>query len=197
VTAHGAAVRSLGIVTVAYALFLAWMPIQALRSAGDVAEAMGAIAGADPDTRAGLEKAGKTPGDVRDAVAADFRRRILADVAPDLALDALAVVAGILLVLRRRLGAWLLLAFVAWPAAAWAYRSIHETFFAIRLHGFESYRLPLAVEMVRFEALGRTLEWELGAFMTAVRLAFTGLALTTLSWWLIAARRARRTERPG
>jgi hypothetical protein len=191
VAAHAIAVRSLGLVTVAYAIFLAWMPVALLRSTSQMGEIMGAITSADPATGEKLAKEGKTPQDLRDAFATAYRRQVLVAGAPELALDALAAVAGLLLVFRRRLGAWLLLAFLAWPVAVAGYRWLRDALSPLKTK-LQFVAEPHSVNMVRLHAFGGTWEGETGVLLMAVRLAFTALAVAVLAWWLLAARRARR-----
>jgi hypothetical protein len=190
-TAHGIAVRSLGIATVLYALALAWSPVSALRAASTAGEAMSAVVDADPATRDALATRGKTPREVREAIATSYRDRVLAAVAPDLAIAALGAVAGVLLVFRRRAGSWLLLSFLAWPGFGWGFRRMRDAIHPVKAQ-LAFLPGPLDREIVRIHALGRVWEVDAGAFALGVQLAFTAVALVILAWAYLAESRARR-----
>lgn len=184
-SAHGTAVRALGLVTIAYAAALAWMPIELVRATSAMGQVMSGLASADPATREVIARAGSTPEALADELSAQHRREVLVQVAPALAHALLGAAAGILLVLRRRAGAWLVLAFVLWPVGVWGYHALREALRPVKL---DLFTLPLASRVYQIELLGH--EWlvEERAFRFWVHATFSALTLAVLAGWFVAPR---------
>lgn len=190
-SAPGVAIRAVGVLTVAYSLALAWPPVAVIRAASELGGVMSAFAVADPAAREVFAQDGVSSQALADEVAGRYRKEALAEQAPALACSVLGVVAGVLLVLRRRAGASLLLAFVLWPLAAWGYHELREALRPVKLSSFALLSLPLARRVVRLELLGGTWELDGDAFWLAVQVTFTAVALGILAPEFLAERRER------
>lgn len=190
---HSVALRALGIAAIVYAGVLMVEPAMALRAVWAFGPVYESIVKQDMEATGQLDAAGA--GTTAAQVAGAARWHILRggweQVAPAMVLAAVGLLGGVLLVLRRRAGPWIVLLFALWPAATWAIGRIHDAWTG---RAPES-AVELSRKVIHFGLLGRSAVVDARSYATAVQIAFAVVTVAIVAWAFAAGRSITRTSR--
>src|SRR5512141_2843724 len=179
---HSVALRALGIAAIVYAGVLMVEPAMALRAVWAFGPVYESIVKQDMEAAGQLDAAGA-------------RWHILRggweQVAPAMVLSAVGLLGGVLLVLRRRAGPWIVLLFALWPAATWAIGRVRDAWTGRAPEA----TVELSRKVIHFGLLGRSAVVDARTYATAVQIAFAVVTVAIVAWAFAAGRSLTRTSR--
>lgn len=190
---HSAALRALGIATIVYAGVLLVEPAVALRAVWAFGPVYESIVKQDMEAAGQLDAgaAGTTAAEVAGTARWHLLRGGWEQVAPAMVLAAVGLLGGILLVLRRRAGPWIVLVFALWPAAGWAAGRIRDAWTGQA----PAPAVELSRKVIHFGLLGRSAVVDARTYATVVQIAFAVVTAAIVGWAFVAGRRLTRTSR--